>query len=527
MPKLLPLSKFAKAGLNSDTLPWDLPGDFLTEMTNIRIARQKLSPFAGKVDWTALPIDFQPGYLMYVNSHGSTFWLIPGLDKVYVYNGNLFTDISNPAGYGGISEEDLWSGCLLSTIPIINNPGHFPEYWSPQEITQKMEFLPWNETSTWQAVNESCRIMRSHKQWLFALDLTSQDNPISDGVRWSSPADITGIPVTWDPTDVTNVAGLTFLGGAGGRIIDGKSLRDAFVVYRQSGVSVFEYVGGQFVWRVRHLSTTVGALTSECIAEVKGKHYFISDGDILVNDGNSINSIIHNRIRERFTSDFDATNFGSAYVVQNDAAKEVWFCIPQTGHDYANLAYLYNWEDDTWSIRDIPEGPAASYGSKPIAQKTWITIGTETWDTAINIWNKQTSTPLNNTVVLATKPAGAGQSGVLTELDSKTDSPDGVYSSLIERTGFALEGLSKVTTITRVFPHLRGKGQIYIQVGSQDFPGSAVRWKDAVLYNPTTDRKIDIRTTGELHCFKIYTIDDATFWEFSGIDIEYVEAGAR
>ena len=527
MPKLLALTDFAKKGLNSDLLPWDLPGDFLTEMSNMRVTRQKLSPFAGEVSWATLPVDFEPGYLIYINATVSTFWVIAGKDAVYVYDGFLFTDISNVAGYAGVADEDLWSGCLLTNIPIINNPGHWPEYWSPQNVAQPMQYLPWDDSNTWVTANETCRMMRSHKQFLFALDLISQGTVISDGVRWSSPADITGIPETWDPIDTTNVAGLTFLGGSGGRIIDGRSMRDAFVVYRQNGVSIFDYVGGQFVWRVRHLSTTVGVLTSECIAEVKGKHYFISDGDILVNDGNSINSILHNRIRERFTSDFDATNFANAYVVQNDAAKEVWFCVPQSGHTYANIAYLYNWEDDTWSIREIPEGPIAAYGSKPVGQKTWITIGTETWDSSIAIWNKQTSTPLNNTVVLATKPSGPGESGRLTELDNPTDAPDNVYSSLIERTGFALEGLTRVTTITRVFPHIRGKGQIYIQVGSQDYPGADVRWKEAVLFNPNTDRKIDIRTTGELHCFKIYTIDDPTFWEFSGMDIEYVDSGTR
>jgi len=91
--------------------------------------------------------------------------------------------------------------------------------------------------------------MRSHKQFLFALGLNEGGTIIPDGVRWSSPADITGIPETWDELDTTNFAGITTLGGDGGNIIDGVSLRDSFVVYRESGITVFDYVGGQFVWK--------------------------------------------------------------------------------------------------------------------------------------------------------------------------------------------------------------------------------------------------------------------------------------
>ena len=526
MPKLLPLSEFAKSGLNSDLMPWDLPGSFLTEISNIRISRHKLSPFGGSVSWDDLPVDFQPGFLIHVNSATGTFWLIAGLDEVYVYDGTTFTDISSTAGYAGVISEDKWNGCMLTNIPVINNPGQFPEYWSPQNPATIMKPLPWDATNTWAQANESAAIIRSHKQWLFAMDITTNGDEIPDGVRWSTPADISGIPASWDPLDVTNTAGLTFLGGAGGRIIDGKSLRDAFVVYRESGVSVFDYVGGQFVWQVRHLSTTVGLISDNCVVEVKGKHYFIGDGDISVNDGNSIQSLLHNRIRKRFVSNYDADNYSNSYAVENDAQKEVWFCIPESGHVYPNVAYIYNWEDDTWSVRGIPEAPLGSYGPQAVSQFSWEDLA-QSWNSSIAIWSQRNATPRNDTVVVATKPAGAGQSGQLLVLDSGTESPDSPYSSVIERLGFALEGLARVTTITRLYPHMRGPGSVYIRIGSQDYPSAPVRWKPAVLFDPDVDRKVDIRTTGELHCFRIYSVDDAAYWEFSGMDVEYTEAGAR
>ena len=266
MYKLVNLNQFALKGINSDLIPWDLDGSYLTEISNVRIANNQIYPNGGYSTWATLPIDFVPGMIMPVGSISGSFWMIPGLDAVYVYDGTILSDVSNPAGYAGVTDADLWTGCMLSRIPVINNPGSFPEYWSPQQAGILMQDLPWDAGQTWRDVGEICRIMRSHKQYLFALNLQSGAQEIPDGVRWSSPADINGLPETWDPLDVTNYAGLTQLGGDGGDIVDGLSLRDAFVVYREGAISIFDFVGGPFVWRIRHMSQSAGLVAIESLA---------------------------------------------------------------------------------------------------------------------------------------------------------------------------------------------------------------------------------------------------------------------
>ena len=526
MPKLIQLANFAKAGINSDLMPWDLPGDFLTEISNVRISRGRLSPFGGEETWATLPVDFKPGYLMNNNANSGSYWMIPGLDAVYVFDGAIFSDISSAGGYPGILDESLWQGDMLSRVAVLNHPSHFPEYWPDQNPATLLLPLPWDATNTWADVNESCRIIRTHKQFMFALNLVSNGEEIPDGVRWSAPADINSVPPTWDPLDVTQVAGLTTLGGNGGSIVDGKPLRDAFCVYRKSGISVFDYVGGNFVWQIRHLSTTIGLVSPNSIVEVKGVHYFIGDGDILVNDGNSIESLLHNRLRKRFIANYDADNFRNSYAILNSVASEVWFCIPSSGHVYPNLVYIYNWRDDTWAIRDMPEAPYANYGTEGSAPVTWDDKNTP-WDGQQGSWGQRQLSPLDDTLVAVTSPEDVGQSGRLVFLDYSLSNNEVPFDSVIERTGFALEGMNNVTTITRIYPHMRGPGSVYIQVGSQDRAGAPVRWKPEVLYNPDTDRKIDFRTTGELHCFRFRQLNDTSFWELSGIDVEYVNSGVR
>lgn len=526
MPKRITLNQFASKGLNSDILPWELPGDYLSEVRNIRIANGRLVPFGGSAKWVDLPADSIPGFIIHIGSGSDRYWIIAGQNNVYSYDGSVFNDISSNVGYPNVSNEDDWSGCRLASIAVINHPGHFPEYWNSQVPATPLAILPWDSGNTWEDVSQRARIIRSHKQFLFALDLDDNGTVISDGVRWSAPADVNGVPPTWDPLDTTNVAGFLNLGGDGGRIIDGLSLRDAFVVYRESGITVFDFIGGQFVWQVRELSDAIGLVSQDTIVEVEGRHYFIGDGDIFVNDGNSITSLLHNRLRDRFRANFDSVNYSNSYAVSNYLASEIWFCVPEAGQVYPNIAYIYNWRDNSWSVRDIPAGPFGSYGSRSSPPVTWADIAVA-WNEYLPAWNQSQVTPLDDTVVIVLKDGGTGGVGQLRFPEFTVNSQLTPFSAVIERTGFALEGVDNVTTITRVYPRARGQGSFFVEVGSQDYPGAPVRWKDRVLFDPNNDRKVDIRSTGELHCFRFSTENDNLTWELSGVDIEYVNAGVR
>jgi hypothetical protein len=54
----------------------------------------------------------------------------------------------------------------------------------------------------------------------------------------------------------------------------------------------------------------------------------------------------------------------------------------------------------------------------------------------------------------------------------------------------------------------------------------AVSWKPGQLFNANTQRKIDIRSTGKLHAWRISSITDTPF-DIEGFDIEYTMNGLR
>lgn len=517
---ILKISNIAKAGVNSDVSPWELGPEFLTSGINFRIVNDKIRSFGGYSTWSTAPIALYPGLMMPVSTVSADYWLVAGRTNVYVFDGSTWSNINNAAGYAGMGADDElnWTGCMLGKIPIINNPQHYPEYWSPQSTGQAMQFLQFDAGNTWQAMGYSCAVMRSHKQFLIALNLTEGVSEIPDGVRWSHPADINGLPYTWDETVPTNLAGKTALGGDSGQIIDGQSLRDSFVVYSESGINTMDLTGDSFVFRIREMSSTIGLLNKRCIAEVKGLHFFLGDGDIVVNDGHKIQSLIHKKLRRRLVADMSADYYNRSFVINSKVTKEVWFCVPENNSAYPNIAYIYNWRDDTWAIRDLPLLTHASYGPRAVPTTTWDNWD-GTWDEQEGVWGSRKRSPLDDFAM------GCTPDHKLLQLDEVVEN-EAAVSSVIERTDFPLEGHDNVTTITRLYPHMEGTQPVQIELGSQRYAGGPIQWKPAVTFTPGMDRKVDVRSTGELHAWRVSSTSPGN-WTFSGVDIEYQVDGVR
>lgn len=664
MPKILRINNLGQGGLNADISPWELPPSAITDGLNFRVANGALQTSGGNASMTTCPDDFKPAYVQTVVSPLGVYWLAAGQDSVQVYNGLVWEDISSwTAGMSPLNpgDEFLWQGCNLGKIPIVNNSQHYPEYWDPQSSGTDLAGLPFDSSNTWEAKSFRCRVMRAHKNFLFALNLQEGATHLQNAYRWSHPADIDGLPFTWDETDASGLAGRSQIAGNSGAIIDGLSLRDSFVIYSQNGIDILEFVGGEFVWRRRSMTSSYGLFNRDSLVEVNGVHFFLADGDVVSNDGNSVQSIMYNRIRTRLVKNANAEYYHRSFAARNDVHKEIWFCVPEGSSEFPNVAYVYNWSDQSWAIRDLPTGLAsAKFG--PTIVSTGTRMAAEllpsplaapdlvTWDTWTGNWDEQTRTWSSGAVIPPDPEApyydftwSIGNSGnsygyqaTFGDLDPKlierkevyevyvdsvtklvtvntdeelqgsdiltltsdvnsvivtwatdhyeatdatfadyvvaadgTDidlrievtnasntsppatpvtasgdmligvrhdkhnlemldlsSASGDLNATIERTDLPMAGLDVVTTITRLYPHIQGTEPVRISAGSQDFAGSPIRWKGFVDFNPATDRKVDIRTTGELHCWKVESLGTG-YWKMSGIDIEYEEAGYR
>ena len=132
--KELIIENIGQSGLNTDIAPWAMPPEYITGGNNFRVFANRIQSTGSSELWTTPPVDFNAGFLMYVIALTANYWLTAGRDAVYVYDGATHSDISSAEGYASLpADGELdWTGCMLGSIPIINNPSIYLEYWSPQ-----------------------------------------------------------------------------------------------------------------------------------------------------------------------------------------------------------------------------------------------------------------------------------------------------------------------------------------------------------------------------------------------------------
>lgn len=528
---LFNLPNIAVKGINTDIAPWDLPAEYISDGINFRTDKNSIISYGGKSLVAEAPESFSPGYGILLRGVLGNFAVMAGTTAIYAYQtgyDNISNNTSVPDG-----EEYNWVGCLNGSVLVLNNFAISPVYWNGR--SEPVVDLPWNinnsdpydddgsglATVTWKEQGYSAKSIRSHKNYLIAMNLDDQVLS-SNSFRWSHPADENGIPFTWDPLNKSGTAGVQALGGDGGEIIDGLSLRDSFVIYSEKAIDVIDLSGDEFIWRRRELSKTVGLLAKNCVVEVKGIHYLMTRGDIVRCDGNNITSIAHDRIQKRLEL-LNTERLDRSFAFSNDKNKEIWFCIPELDSDNVTVAFIYQWKEDAWAIRELPVETGYIVAAPEIiaTDDAWDdTDDTITWETGFEEWNYGASD-----VTFAIHPYSINHAtSTLDLLD--TSSSDDELNTFIERTDLPIDGQVQVTTITRLYPQMVGSSPVSIQVGSQDRANGAIRWKPAQEFDPSIQRKLDVRTTGALHCYRIESIGTGAF-RLAGIDVEYQLDGIR
>ena len=513
----LVLNNVGLSGINTDVAQWELSAEFITDGKNFRIKSGKLVSVNSEYTWDTNAVLTNPGLLVPVRDE---FWIIAGRSAVYAYDGAAFYNISSTAGYAAIpvNGELNWNSALLGKIPVLNNFATVPEYWSPQSGATILQPLMYDAANDWATQGWKCKVIRSHGSYLFALYMTESGVEYPDSFRWSHPADINGLPPSWDEADTSYIAGKSATGGDYGQLVDGGSIRDSFCLYSTKGINILDPSLDELVWRKRELSSTIGMLSDNSWVEVKGVHFILGEVDILMNDGSKVESILHNKLRQRLIQNVNPSYFDRSYVTRNDRYKELWFCVPEGSTQYPNIAYVYNYKDDSWAIQELPNNTThTSFGLQLDAPETYATT-TEVYDTTILTYAGQVRSPLNNRVI------GVDTADNLIIVDPEISSAANT-DAFIERQNFALEGHDVVTTITEVIPHITGD-PVYIQIGSHEKTGDNIVWQPAITFDPNTDRRVDILSTGALHGWKISTIGNGNF-ELSGMTIKYERSGLR
>lgn len=506
-------------GIMTDPNPSDLPPNRWTFGNNVKFRNGK----AEMVEGYSAVYDVPPEPLLQIYpylSQNTPFWLGASATKIRVTTGpGGWVDYSRLVGGAyTASQTNNWNGGFLAGVSILNNGADLPQSLLPS--ANNFTNLP-----NW-PLTYRCKVMRPFKNYLIGLNLTVNSVAYPTAVKWSSPADPGEVPSTWDITDPTNDAGETALADTSGAIVDGKKLRDIFVIYKEDSVYSMRYIGGAFVFQFQQLFDDVGMIATNCVAEFDGKHFVVGRGDVYVHNGVSKASVIDGHMKDFLFNSIKDDNIQNTFVVPDYNNTEMWICFAQsTGaatSGYCDKACVWNWATNEWSIRDVPQLISAASGVvDPQEPDSWDS-DTAAWDTDATVWGSQTYNPAKNKIVLLSNVQNR-----LYVVGETNRFNGAVFTSYIERTDMYFDDDRGMKCVTSFTPHMKGEGVCKIYIGTSNVQDAPVTWSDPYTYNIGVDHHFTFRHFGRYISVK-FEMSSEKAWNLNGYTLEFTPlAGKR
>jgi len=511
-------------GVVKDTSEFDIPENAFTDARNVRFTDGAVRKAKGReqVFGTLLGT---PYFAMPVTKSGSKFWFYA--DQEYIYGTDNTNHYKMSSATAAMSLDINWTGGVLgNSIVIMNESTTDPYVWSGSALTDAFGSL-----ANWPA-SMTCRSLRVHKQRLIAMDIDEGSGRDDTLLRWSHPAVPGGVPASWDYADKTKSSGRVTIDGPGA-IIDGLPLRDQFIVYKEQSVHSMQLIGGNATYQIRKMFDEFGLLSRRCVQEFYGKHFCVTQGDILIHDGHDHQPVFDRRMLDWLFSNIDSGNYERSFVSINYNEREVWICFPESGQTLPNLALVWNWQDNTTQIQELPVGTAhIGWGIVDPNIDTTIDGRTGTIDSYTDAIDSSYYTQVKRSNLICN-----------TTLDRLqrlyyTDQFDGAnMTAYVQRSALPLGRETqtgkkfdphRIKFISEIWPVIEGTtgGIVNVYVGARDTPDATVSWSGPYQHTIGSTTKLPMRVSGRLIDIKFESTTDID-WELVKYSVVYELGGER
>jgi len=501
-------------GINRDIDSYELPEEQWSDGNNVEFDNNKTAKVKGHLQVFGTPT-VAPYWLMQFDTISTNSWIYPGLAKVYRVHTSgtttTHTDLTRTSGgdYSATAGAG-WNGGVLGGVAILNNGVDEPQFMGTAAGAKFANLTNWLSSTT-------CAVMRPFKRFLVALDTTESATRYPFRIRWSHPAEGGTVPTSWDAADATKDTGYVDLSQSSGFVIDCLPLGDINVVYKEDSIWSMAFEGGQSIFGFRQLFSDAGILGRHCVQDFDNKHFVVSVDDVFVHDGQTKQSIVDSQIRDELFNSIHPDYKTRTFVVADREKNEMWICFTSNTNStdaFADTAYVWNWRNNSWSKRDLPNVSFIAWGVVEYVSTTdWTESGD--WDTDNDAWDS----PLKPSLILA--DAGDTKLYVLgTNQHSGTS-----YRAWVQKDSMQL-GYPGTKSVTKIVPRISGTGSVDFYIGNEMNPHEGITWKGPYSFTPGTHSEIPVRTTGNYIGVRAESTDDKT-WALDNLEIHWMPQGNR
>jgi hypothetical protein len=431
------------------------------------------------------------------------------------------TTATGDSDYDANTTTRRWTVTNLNGVIVATNGHDAPQTWPLDSGGVPQKTVPFVRLRNFPE-GKKCKVIRSFRTFLVGLNWV-RTNEEPRLVKWSTEANYGNQPVSWDESDATLDAGEYELADTPGDIIDGLPLGDSFIIYKDDSIYIMNYVGTPYIFSFKLLSPTIGLLAKEAVAEFEGGHFFIGNSDFYVCNGQTVTPMLSNRLRRTVFDELNGDNYQKCFVAADYVRNEMMACYPAGSSTVVNKALIWNWKDNTFSFRDLPDTSHISSGIVEItAGATWD-ASSETWDADSDPWGATNYDNVIKNIVFA------DVTNTKIFRDNKGNKKDtATMSAYIERSGYDLGDPQSVKFISAVYPQIEvsGNNTVNVYIGRQMSTEDGITWEGPTAFNPNSQSKVSCRVSGKYFGIKVESDSDID-WKLHGLAFEVQKKGLR
>ena len=437
-----------------------------------------------------------------VNGNGSVILYNPDGAN----NAAKWDNITNATGDQVFTFDDAFPPQIFvfNELLIVNPGTDAPPQWTTAAVgAGSLQELPnWLNDSSGQPI--ICRTLKPFNQRLIAMNIKEEhgvggagtaddaDDDIFQPIDLLFSSHITAVSslaaATW-ATSTTNTAGDAFLNATPGKILDGGQLGEFFIAYKTDSVVRVRETGDSNILAFESVFEDDGIYSTRCFANIgNSQHLVVGNYGIYLHDGQSQKQdIAKDLFQDTMFALVKAAERNRTFVFQQTRDKEVWLCLPTNTNSTTgcDLAFVYD------------------YSSGKIHKRTLPGV-TDIFETEFE----------GDLKIYATK------SGTTLQTLSNTVLESGGY---FERINDNLTSNGGVKHISRIEVNAVG-GCLLALTGTQNLSDTASYTN--VTFNPDTDHKVDVRTSGRYMNLKV-TMNGVTNPQLSKLQFGIKLMGVR
>jgi hypothetical protein len=527
---IISYNNIGSIGLVEDVNPKALPADnkngvAWSNVQNFRFKDGVVSKMPGYNLLIDTSSTITPYFTTRIANGSSSYYVYAGTNKIYCQYSLSHYNITRQSGGVDVNySADLnnqWNVAILNGFPVFNNGIDIPQAWTTVNQSTRLSNL-----SNW-PTSYKAAVIRSFKAYLVALDITNAV-PTRDPnkVKWSAAALPAALPTSWNHADVTKDAGEITLADSDGYLVDCLQLNDFNVVYKNTSTYLMSYVGGNSVFSFKKIFPTVGMLAKNCAAYFEGKHFVVTNDDVIVHDGFTYQSVIDGKNKKYLFNNISPSASQRTFVVPNYANAEMWICYPTGSSTYPNNTLIYNYKTGAWTKRLIPETPQITAGFVDIGTSSiWDTMSSTTWTGAVGTFDN--SIYSKNSWMLSMVVPSANNICLIDQHNNLTDAGNPSYGYL-ERQDLLNGDDSNIKLVKSIWPKVTKTGgvnnSIDIYVGGTMTPNGEPVWQGPFPFDTQTDSKINCFVTGRNISIRFSSSTDIA-WSMNSFDVDVIHKG--